>query len=332
MNNGYSELTVTREEGVQYDLFIPELSLSRFDTNGDGSLSSQELEGQTGQIMRYLQDGIRLQQNMEDMGFHLQSMNKNVKESVPGVSFQLYYTSSQPITGFTIQYNLLFDDSDPNHLNFAIMVDGNDSDQTVFDASHRSYHFESSHAASLGTTLWRYFTLGIEHFATGYDHLLFLLSLLVIADSYKRIVQIVTAFTIAHSVTLLLTALGYVNVNPVWVEAAIALTIGYVAIENIVSPKHSLRSLLTFLFGLVHGMGFAGALGEIGLPANYFVSSLVAFNAGVEAAQLILVITIMPMILWLRNKAGYKSIVVGGSAVIGVQALWWLLERTGVIG
>lgn len=331
LNNGYSQLTV-HPEGVEYELFIPEVSLLKYDANQDEKLSTEELISQKGAIEADLREHLRLLQDMNPMEFSMRSLEKEEKETVSGVSFQLYYSSSKPVNGFTIEYNLLFEDADPLHLNFAIIEEGEDIDQTIFDAAHRSYHYESMHPATWGSTLGKYFVLGIEHIVTGYDHLLFLFSLLLIASRWRNMLQIVTAFTVAHSITLFLAAMGYVDVNPVWIESAIALTIAYVAVENMWSQKHTLRWLLTFVFGLIHGLGFAGALDEIGLPKQYFISSLLTFNLGVETGQLVIVLLVMPLLLWLRTKKRYRHLVIAGSAIILVQALWWLLERTGVIG
>jgi len=331
LNNGYSQLSV-HPDRVDYELFIPELSLLKYDANRDDKLSSEELVQQRSAIETDLRDHLRLEQNMEPMTFHLQGMEKTEKETISGVSFQLEYTSSTPVNGFTIEYNLIFEDADPLHMNFAIIEEGQDIDQTVFDASHRSYHYESMHPATWGSTLLKYFTLGIEHIVTGYDHILFLFSLLFVSRRWKDIIRIVTAFTIAHSITLFLAATGFIRIAPAWIESAIALTICYVALENVWSKKHELRWLLTFVFGLIHGMGFAGALEEIGLPKSYFISSLLTFNLGVEAGQLAIVLLVMPLLLQLRKKSWYSKLLVAGSLVIFLQAVWWLLERTGVIG
>jgi hydrogenase/urease accessory protein HupE len=331
LNNGYSELTV-KPEGVDYELFIPELSLLKYDMNKDNTLSSEELNQQKAQLETDIRENLRLEQEMEPLHFSLISVDKTEKETVPGVSFKLYYSSDKPFTGFTINYNLLFDDADPYHLSFAIIQEGDDIDQTIFDGAHRSYHYESMHPITLSSTLVRYFLLGIEHIVTGYDHLLFLFSLILVAGRFRDIIKIVTAFTVAHSITLFLASMDYINLHPAWVESAIALSICYVAVENIISKKHALRWLLTFLFGLIHGMGFAGALEEIGLPKQYFISTLLTFNLGVETGQLVIVLLVMPLLLWLRKTTRYRTIVVIGSAVIFVQALWWLLERTGVMG
>ncbi|WP_165972276.1 HupE/UreJ family protein [Paenibacillus piri] len=330
LNNGYSQLVV-QPDGVDYELFIPEYSLQKYDDNRDGSLSAEEIRAHTGDLESDVKSNIRLLQEMTPMDCSLESIRKTDKETIPGLTLQLRYTGKQSVSGFTIEYGLLFDREDPNHLNFALILDGDDTDQTIFDSAHRSYRFEPLNPTSLTKTLWKYFMLGIEHILLGFDHLLFLFSLLLVAARYRDMLKIVTAFTVAHSITLLLASLGFINVNPVWVESAIALSICYVAVENIVSGKHAMRWLLTFMFGLVHGLGFAGALAEIGLPRNYFVGSLLTFNAGVEVGQLAIVFVVLPFLLWLRKWKWHRTVIIIGSALIFIRAFWWVLERTGLI-
>ncbi|MCZ8515157.1 HupE/UreJ family protein [Paenibacillus filicis] len=317
---------------VHYELFIPEVSLLRFDKDGDKKISQTELEQQRDAIASYLERGIRLDQNQQPMRFSLKDMHSNEKDTIPGVSFNLDYTAQQPIESFTLHYDLLFDDSDPMHINFVLFMEGQDVDQTVLDTAHRSYHYVSLHPAGLWSTLGKYFLLGVEHILTGYDHLLFLVSLLLISTRVKDILRIVTAFTVAHSITLFLAATGVVHLPSVWIETGIALTIAYVAVENIVSGKNELRWLLTFAFGLIHGLGFAGALEEIGLPQSYFVSSLLTFNLGVETGQLFVVAVVMPLLLLLQKRPYYRKIMLAGSAVVLVFAVKWALERMGVWG
>ncbi|UUZ90399.1 HupE/UreJ family protein [Paenibacillus sp. P25] len=319
-------------KGVLYELFIPEVSLLRFDTDGDKKISEPELEKQRGAISQYLESHLHLTQDMQPMAFELKEMSLTEKETIPGVSFTMHFTAVHPVDSFTLEYNLLFDDTDPLHVNFVLFLEGEDVDQTVMDTAHRSYHYVSLHPATLASTLWTYFKLGVEHILTGYDHLLFLFSPLLVAARVRDILKIVTAFTVAHSITLLLAATGYIHLPSVWIETGIAVTICYVAIENMFARKNELRWSLTFVFGLIHGMGFAGALEEIGLPQSYFVSSPLTFNLGVEAGQLLVVGAVMPILLQLRKLKAYRKLMLAGSAVILILAAKWALERMGILG
>jgi hydrogenase/urease accessory protein HupE len=144
----------------------------------------------------------------------------------------------------------------------------------------------------MGEIASAYLALGVEHILTGFDHLLFVISLLFLVGFNRRLVGTITAFTLAHSVTLALSALGLLTLRPPPVEATIALSIMLVAGESLHTRATLSRrwpALVAFLFGLVHGLGFAGALQQIGLPQNHLAVALVTFNVGVEAGQLLVV-------------------------------------------
>lgn len=146
-----------------------------------------------------------------------------------------------------------------------------------------------------------FFLLGIEHIATGYDHLLFVLALVLCGGGLISLLKIITAFTVAHSLTLGAAALDLLTLPSTLVEAVIALSIAYVAFENLV-PKYALprRWLISFLFGLVHGFGFSSVLKEIGLPKGSELMALLNFNLGVEAGQVVAVLLVVPLLAWLK--------------------------------
>jgi hydrogenase/urease accessory protein HupE len=178
-----------------------------------------------------------------------------------------------------------------------------------------------------------FFLLGIEHIITGYDHLLFLGGLLIAYRRFRPVAVVITCFTIAHSLTLALAALGLVTVAPSLVEPLIAASIVYVGIENLVrrgqEPKG--RGWLTFAFGLIHGFGFAGILRETGLGQNgaELALPLFAFNLGVEAGQIAIAAICIPL-WWVlcRNKAVEKHGPVVLSAIVALAGVFWLLQRT----
>ncbi|HEU5080601.1 MAG TPA: HupE/UreJ family protein [Opitutaceae bacterium] len=180
-----------------------------------------------------------------------------------------------------------------------------------------------------------FFRLGVEHILTGYDHLLFLLGLLVVCRRWSSMLTIITCFTLAHSVTLALAALNVVSLPSRIVEPLIAASIVFVGIENLVrrgEPKG--RWVLTFIFGLVHGFGFAGVLREIGLGAGgtSVALPLVSFNLGVEAGQLAVVAILLPLLLALRGRPLLECRVAPAvSAVVMVLGAYWLLQRTLVL-
>ena len=175
---------------------------------------------------------------------------------------------------------------------------------------------------------WAFFLLGLEHILVGFDHILFLLVLVLRGGSIKSLLLIVTAFTIAHSITLGLAVFDVVRPPARLIEPLIALSIAYVAFENIVAKSSpSRRWLASFLFGLVHGFGFAGALVELGLPSNALVLSLLFFNVGVEAGQAMIVLVLFPTLVWLSRLPGERRAVTFISAVVFAAALALFAQR-----
>ena len=178
---------------------------------------------------------------------------------------------------------------------------------------------------------WLYLVLGFEHILPlGLDHILFVLSLFLLSPQLKPILWQSTAFTLAHTVTLGLAMYGIIKPSPSIVEPLIALSILYVALENIFSPRlKASRIMVVFLFGLIHGMGFAGVLQELGLPEKSYLTSLVMFNVGVEAGQVAIILAAWFLVArWFKEPAVYrKYVVVPLSVIIAVTALFWTIQR-----
>lgn len=176
-----------------------------------------------------------------------------------------------------------------------------------------------------------YLVLGFKHILPlGFDHILFVLSLFLLSPKLKPIIIQSTAFTIAHSVTLCLAAYNVINPPSRIIEPLIALSILYVALENIYSPRlKPSRIGIVFLFGLVHGLGFAGALAEMGLPKNAYFISLVMFNVGVELGQLaVILLAYFLLAKWFAHKPYYRSrVVIPLSVVIVLVAAFWTIQR-----
>jgi hydrogenase/urease accessory protein HupE len=176
----------------------------------------------------------------------------------------------------------------------------------------------------------RYAVLGVEHILIGYDHLLFLLALLVASRKIRTMLVIVTCFTLGHTVTLALAALDVVTLPPRIVEPLIAASIVYVGLENLLrNGEPRARWLLTLLFGLVHGFGFAGVLREIGFGTGSSIAvPLLAFNLGVELGQLAVVALVFPLLLILRRRPALARVEVPvASACVVVMGLYWLVQR-----
>jgi hypothetical protein len=177
-----------------------------------------------------------------------------------------------------------------------------------------------------------YLKLGYEHIIPlGLDHILFVLSLFFLSSNLKTVIWQATAFTVAHSITLGLAMYNVISPPTYIVEPVIALSIMFVAIENIISDKlRPSRVLIVFLFGLIHGLGFASALTSLGLPQNQFLTSLLTFNLGVELGQITIILLAWLLIgKWFHKKPWYRRrIVIPISAVIALVALYWTIERT----
>jgi hydrogenase/urease accessory protein HupE len=170
--------------------------------------------------------------------------------------------------------------------------------------------------------------LGIEHILTGYDHLLFLVALLATARGFWSIVKIVTAFTLAHSITLSLASLGLITIPSRIIEPAIAASIVWVALENIFAADPGRRrALISFVFGLVHGFGFAAALEELDLTGMAIARALVGFNLGVEIGQLLFIAAFFPLLLWLMALHRFRLSPSVVSTVVAVFGAYWFVER-----
>jgi len=178
---------------------------------------------------------------------------------------------------------------------------------------------------------WAFFKMGIEHILTGYDHLVFLFGLVLLRARLRELLAVVTAFTVAHSITLAIAVLGIFSPSPKFVEPAIALSIAYVGIENFFVKDGSKRWRITFPFGLIHGFGFAGALQQIHVPSAQVPAALVSFNLGVEAGQLFAMSLVVPMVMLIRQKDWFepRGVRVLSGAVALAGGLWFVIRITG---
>jgi HupE/UreJ protein len=208
--------------------------------------------------------------------------------------------------------------------------------QVVFEKEHRLVSIAITGNAAperrAAGTFVSYLGLGVEHILLGFDHLLFVVALILPGGRLLSLVAIVTAFTVAHSITLALSVLGLVTLPTQIVEPVIALSIAYVAFENLTMKSVvSRRWAVSFLFGLVHGFGFAGALAEVGLPASGLAAALVGFNLGVEAGQALIIGVLLPLIIWLQKfpweprltKVSSIAIMAVGLVLLAERALVW---------
>jgi len=241
-----------------------------------------------------------------------------------------------------IRYTLL-DDIDPSHRGLLRLQSGTLVQTAVLGGSASSTTLDVERASPWRTAI-EYFQAGTWHIWSGIDHLLFLLSLLLPAVLVRRglrwegvdaaqpvfwsVLKVVTAFTVAHSVTLSLAAFDLVRLPSRVTESAIAASIIFAALNNLYPIITEARARIAFAFGLLHGFGFASVLADMGLPSGARLVSLVAFNCGIEAGQLAVVLTVMPVAYAMRRGGLYRRAVLPwGSAAIAGLALTWLVQR-----
>jgi hydrogenase/urease accessory protein HupE len=197
--------------------------------------------------------------------------------------------------------------------------------EQILDSRNRTAFFTQD-SGTWWQTLGRFVWLGIQHIATGYDHLAVLLGLLIATGSLRSLIKTITSFTVAHSITLALATFNVVVLPSRFTESMIALSILYVAVENLVRRRNIDRWKITFLFGLVHGFGFSNVLREMQLPRADLALSLFSFNLGVEIGQLVFVVLLFPAIEDLI-RSGWTRLRPAVSIVIGLLAAYWFIQR-----
>lgn len=259
-----------------------------------------------------------------------------IRDDRPFLELVLTYRCPSPAADLVLRDDTVFPD-DPQHEAFVHVRWSGETDARVLRRDRRTAPLGEppSVARLAGTFLWE----GALHLATGYDHLLFLLSLVLAAglvavrEGTRRaladVAALVTSFTIGHSVTLIAAALGIVVLPSQLVESVIAASIIAVAVVNVWRPE-ARRSMpwLAFFFGLIHGFGFSSVLAEYGLPSGHRVLALLCFNVGIELAQLAFVAVVLGPLAWAARYDSYRNVVVrGGSVVIALLAAVWLAER-----
>jgi hydrogenase/urease accessory protein HupE len=250
-----------------------------------------------------------------------------------GVIFRSTF-SCRNVSGDIIYSSTVLTATDPGARQIVLIGEGAAAPQALLDASNTKVTL-SAPAPPLTSTMQRYLLTGIEHIFLGYDHVAFLVAIVLWARRLVPVIKIVTAFTIAHSITLSLAALNIVVIPGVVVEPAIAASIVFVATENFFSRDIDGRWRVAFVFGLIHGFGFASALREVGLPTNAVVTALVAFNLGVEIGQVAIVSIVIPALIALdrlmsadRTKpARVASLVYAISMLISLLGCYWLFTR-----
>ena len=320
------------------------------DPNNNFKLEKSELKKEKHHLEEIVSETLSLDKNNEEQTPTVEKMKKIVKEDVEYIEFTVLFPAFAP--GDTISLNDGFytgDSGTTNYVNLLTATYGSETSQAALQGTSRTWTIllteaQQDQQSSDGqaqdtkqvsdsksdedTSSWlSFFKLGMLHILTGYDHLLFLFALLLSRQSLKQFIGTITAFTIAHSITLTLAVLGIVDLPSKFVESVIALSICYVAIENIFKEKINYRWAITFVFGLIHGMGFASILKEMELPKSNLAVALLNFNLGIEFIQLCIALLIVPILLKLQALSKYQKYVKIGSVFIFILGLIWLVQR-----
>ena len=242
------------------------------------------------------------------------------------------YQCQKEVKDLTITSNLFFD-IDDKHVQFIKLAPPQNPRQVlkedILTLGKQVFHIADvkTGGSVLMQRAYRFFILGIEHILTGYDHILFILSAILVAVRFIETLKMVTSFTVAHSITLILAFLGIVSLPSRIVEPLIALTIAYVAFENVFMKNFRRRWMITSVFGLVHGLGFVGVLKEITVSRQELLTSLFSFNIGIEAGQLLIVGTCVLFLYYIRNRSWRPILIRWLSICIGILGLVWFFER-----
>lgn len=315
----YSDVTV--EDGVaRYDLTLSSHDLQDIDADHDGAISDDEVIAQFAVLRHRFERAIVM-----EVGATLCPLTLKDFATDPSgvVTFRLRAPCADG-SPLRVAFQLLATTAAPGYNLAKIRFHGTLTEH-VFTRNDTTLVIAAD--VSAATTARRFFLLGIEHITTGYDHVLFLLALLLIGGGVRALVGIVTAFTVAHSITLALATLEVVVLPTRLVESAIALSIAWVALENVLFDRGHGRWPIAFLFGLVHGFGFAAILRAMQLPTSSLALSLVAFNLGVEVGQLVVVLVAFPVIAAMQRLPRRRAIVATASGAILTLALYWFVER-----
>ena len=327
----------------QWDIALRDLDYAiGLDDDQDGAITWRELRSHHTDIASYAL--ARLALSADGQACPTRAVEHLVDDHSDGAYAVLRFTAACPGPANVLNagYRLFFD-VDPQHRGLLRLEHGGETRTAIFSAAAPLQRLELAEANPIRQFI-DYTAHGVWHIWVGFDHLLFLISLLLPAvlirvdrswtgaerfrDAFWDVVKVVTAFTLAHSITLSLAALDVVQLPSRWIESAIAASVILAALNNLVVMAGASRWLFAFAFGLIHGFGFASVLADLGLPHNALLLALVAFNVGVELGQLAVVAVFLPLAWALRNQWIYRQgILAGGSLLVIALASIWLIER-----
>ncbi|SDG72461.1 HupE/UreJ family protein [Janthinobacterium sp. YR213] len=326
----------------QWDIALRDLDFAiGLDGNGDGALTWDEIRARHDAIAAY---ALRRLQLASDQGVcPLKAVEQLIDSHTDGaysvLRFQAACPGAKAPATLSIGYTL-FADLDPQHKGLFKIASGGATQTAIFDPDNPRQSISLTTPNRLAQ-FGAYVKHGIWHIWIGYDHILFLLSLLLPAvllpglreqpqglkTAFYDVLKVVTAFTLAHSITLSLASLSLVSLPSRWVESAIAASVILAALNNLLPLFHGKRPVAAFAFGLIHGFGFASVLRDLGLPQGSLLASLLGFNVGVELGQLAIVAAFLPLAWLLRKTWLYRQVLTVGSLAIALVACVWLVER-----
>ena len=343
-SNGFVAVSV---EGLQLqgaiELAVRDAELAvGLDDNGDGKVTWGELRSHRQDLAEYVHRRLSITEGADRCVIDFGSVQINERVDGAYVWLPLKAICARPPHELRIDYRLLAD-VDPSHRGLLAITAWGGTQTGVLTPGRGIQVFALDHPSQL-RAFAEYLRIGLWHIWSGIDHLLFLLSLLLPAvlrrrdgqweavpiarPAFVNILKVVTAFTLAHSITLSLAAFDIVHLPSRLTESIIAASIIVAALNNIFPKITEGRWRIAFAFGLLHGFGFASVLAEMGLPAGARLVSLVAFNLGVEAGQLAVVLAVMPLAYSVRGTNFYRRTVMRwGSSAIAALALVWLAQR-----
>jgi len=330
----------------QWDIALRDLDFAiGLDSNQDGDITWGEVKAKHADIAAYALSRLRLGPASAPCPMQVsEHLIDNHSDGAYAVLRFAATCAAAPKT-LTVDYRLFFD-VDPQHRGLVRIEYAGETRAGILSAELHEQKFTLAELSKWEQFL-DYGREGVWHIWTGFDHILFLLSLLLPAvlipsrmparrwqpaasfrDAFWDVVKVVTAFTLAHSITLSLAAMGVVSLPSRLVESAIALSVVLAALNNLWPVVYEKRWVLAFCFGLIHGFGFAAVLSDLGLPQESLLVALVAFNLGVELGQLAIVALFLPIAFAMRASGFYMRLLQsGGSAAIAIVALLWLTQR-----
>ncbi len=319
-----------KEHNLEINLTVPTGLVSQFDDDKNQQLSEVEITKHQESLQKFLSEKIRLKAAREKpeklvvKSGTVQGLPSNLSLT-PSThsSLLLQYFWVQPINQLQMSYDLFIPGVTTARC-LAQVRYGNQINNVVFTPN-------ANNAALIDLPISQqissFIGLGIEHIWTGYDHILFLISLLMLGGELRYLLKVVTAFSLSHSVTLFLAALNIISVPSRWVEILIALSIAYIAAENLWSKKPKARWQLAFGFGLIHGLGFSSVMQELELPRTNLLTSIASFSVGIELGQFAIVLLAYACLFYLRKFPWDLTIRRLISAGVIVMSLIWLWER-----